>query len=118
MAGRPMNKRFIVDVVDVIDLAAILEIKLTYRDLCESSSSTELALEFLARNRLIQNSLNCLVCGDACTLVRANDKIDGFEWYVSSWVSVQGQHQKKFLFFEISIDLENYIGRHVCLLLK
>ena len=81
MAGRPKAAFKIVDATDIFGADEIKQEQWTVASLSAALPNKELVMVWLARRRLIANTVPCNVCQQPCTLVKRSDIQDGYRYF-------------------------------------
>ncbi|XP_014783957.1 uncharacterized protein LOC106879049 [Octopus bimaculoides] len=76
--GRPSNPKTIC--ADIVDDEKIRQESWTFYDLFKQISTNDIAITWLAKYKLISNSVICSVCGNPCTINVIKRSIDGIRW--------------------------------------
>ena len=83
MAGRPSSKACIIDPNEIYCVDEIKTQNYVLRDLPNSLDKIQI-LEWLAKNKLIKNSVRCETCEKDFHLNKYEQGVDGFRWYCTS----------------------------------
>ncbi|CAI9732498.1 Hypothetical predicted protein [Octopus vulgaris] len=65
---------------DDVDDERIRQESWTFSDLFQQTSTSDVAISWLAKYKLISNSFQCLICGKPCSIVGYKKGIDGKRW--------------------------------------
>ncbi|XP_014783956.1 uncharacterized protein LOC106879048 [Octopus bimaculoides] len=76
--GRPRNPTSISN--NVMNDNEIKQERWTFPDIVSQTNSIDAAVTWLAKHRLISNSIVCPTCGEPCTVVRYQQSCDGRQW--------------------------------------
>ena len=77
-SGKPRAPQFIV--ANTLPTESVLQEIIRHRDLVALSLETCEVVNWLARHRLLKNTIQCGVCHGACSLTAYHQHVDGLRW--------------------------------------